>query len=210
MTVTITSLYDDRAQAEAACGQLQARFGEDNIRLVPGTDDGTEKKGIWASIKETFLSDEDRSLYGEGIRRGSYLLHALVEEEQADEVCRLLEESGPVDLDERERSWRSEGWQPGRDDDRPEPGPAGGGTGGAARPQGGRRQAERGGARVRSYVRDEVGGTPNLRDEAGTPGNTGGEPGAAFGLSERRTNGEPESETVHDLEQADPGRDRGS
>ena len=165
MTVTITSLYDDRDQARAACDRLRARFGEGNIRLIRGTDDGSEKKSLWTSIKETFLSDEDRSLYGEGIRRGAYLLHAQVEEQDADEVCALLEESGPVDLDERERSWRGEGWQPGRDEDGPEPrSNAPDDRGGEARPHGGRRQTGRGGARVRSYVSDEPGGTPNLRD----------------------------------------------
>jgi uncharacterized protein (TIGR02271 family) len=127
-----------------------------------------------------YLSNEDRHAYGEGLRRGGFLLCAHVESgEDADKIVRLLEESPGVDLEERQNSWRSEGWSPQA---------AGnlGGTGSAATASAGmaagaatsagttggtvvseehipiveeelrigKREVERGGARVRSYVRE--------------------------------------------------------
>lgn len=154
MSVTITSLYDDRAAAEAAVSQLQSRAPDGRFRIIAGTGDADEK-GLWASLKEAFLPYEDRSLYGEGISRGSYLLHAEVEESDADEVCGLLEQSGPIDMVERERSWRSEGWEPGAGSDETQARSNAPVAGGQPQPDGSKRQVERGGARVRSYVREE-------------------------------------------------------
>jgi uncharacterized protein (TIGR02271 family) len=57
-----------------------------------------------------FMPEEDRHAYGEGINRGGFLLCAQVDEDQADHACRILEESNSVDFDEREQSWRNEGW----------------------------------------------------------------------------------------------------
>ncbi|MEO7177774.1 MAG: YsnF/AvaK domain-containing protein, partial [Allosphingosinicella sp.] len=110
-------------------------------------------------------------------RRGGYLLCARVDEDRADEAVRILDESESVDLDERETSWRSEGWSPYQQ--------AGGGSTGFQQQQEtgrtveeeripiveeelrvGKREVERGGTRVRSYVtetpvREQV----NLREE---------------------------------------------
>ena len=103
MSVTITSLYDKRAEAHAAMDQLRERFPEGQFRIIDNNPDESDKGGFWASLKQAFLPDEDRIVYGEGIRRGGYMLHAVVEEADADGVCEILEQSGPVDLEERER-----------------------------------------------------------------------------------------------------------
>jgi hypothetical protein len=67
-----------------------------------GSSTGGQEGGFWSSLKEMFVPDEDRHAYGEGISRGGYLLTAEVDEDQADEACRILEQSNSVDFDERE------------------------------------------------------------------------------------------------------------
>jgi uncharacterized protein (TIGR02271 family) len=116
------------------------------------------------------------------MKRGGYLLCARVDEERADEAIRILDECESVDMDERETSWRSEGWSPYQST---------GGTAGFQQSQEdrqsqqtdrtvaeehipiveeelrvGKREVERGGARVRSYVTDTpVSEQVKLREE---------------------------------------------
>ena len=132
----------------------------------------SQEPGMWASIKNAFLPDEDRHTYEEGIRRGGFLLTADVDEDQVDAAVRVLEDANGVDMDERTSQWRSSGWEA----------PAAGATTGALfggqdrdmdknRAMGssneevipvieeqlvvGKRETERGGVRVRSYVTEK-------------------------------------------------------
>ena len=70
----------------------------------------TQAPGMWASIKNAFLPDEDRHTYEEGVRRGGFLLTADVSEDQVDAAVRVLEEADTVDMDDRSQQWRSSGW----------------------------------------------------------------------------------------------------
>jgi uncharacterized protein (TIGR02271 family) len=155
---TITALYDSREHAEAARSQLTAmgipenevRVTADEAGSASGAASQGEHRGFLAGLKDFFMPDEDRHAYHEGVRRGGYLLTARVGEERADAVCRTLDESGAVDFDARQQQWRSEGWT-GRDDaaatDKTIP---------VVEEQlrVGKRDVERGGVRVRSYVEE--------------------------------------------------------
>lgn len=116
MTRTVTALFDSRPEAESAKQRLSAsQIDADNIRIIDkegGSSSDTGGQGFWASLKEIFIADEDRHAYGEGINRGSYLLCAEVDEDQADEAIRILDESNSVDFDQRQDEWRSSGWTP--------------------------------------------------------------------------------------------------
>ncbi len=57
------------------------------------------------------MPDEDRHAYAEGISRGGYLVCAEVDEHQADEAIGILEQSNSVDFDQRQDEWRQSGWQ---------------------------------------------------------------------------------------------------
>ncbi|MGA9582254.1 MAG: hypothetical protein WBR13_09830 [Allosphingosinicella sp.] len=166
MSRTVTAMFDSRSQAEAARDRLtQSRIDTDDVRIVDqgasasSDSNSGEGHGLWSAIKSAFIPPEDSHAYEEGLRRGGYLLCARVDEDCADEAIRILDESGSVDFDARETSWRSEGWSPYRESG----GTAGFGESGRTvpgerspvageQPQFGRREAERGGARVRSYV----------------------------------------------------------
>ena len=168
----------------------------DRIRIVDqstassGSESSGEPKGFFASLSDMFMPNDDAYAYQEGINRGGFLLCAQVGENEADEAIRLLEESNSVDFDQREQGWRNEGWTgwTGERDTAASgnPGFAASTTGSAMEGAGqmnqtvaeeriplieeellvGKREVNRGGARVRSYVREvPVHDQVTLRDE---------------------------------------------
>ena len=178
MSRIVTALYDTRAEAEMAQQRLRSAVGVDQLTIV---DQGSSGRGL----SGYHLSDDDRHVYGEALRRGGALLCAEVDEgEDPETIVRALEETSSVDIEERQRGWQQEGWQPYADRAQ-----AGGSVGApaqaffAATPTGGnavsgttnasgataieeeripiveeelrvgKREVQRGGARVRSYIR---------------------------------------------------------
>src|SRR5215210_3554917 len=82
--------FDSRSDAQAAMDALvQAGIGRHAIRMLP---------------------EEDRYAYAEGMSRGGVTLAVTAEEGQIDRVSEIAERHGAVDMDEREASWRREGW----------------------------------------------------------------------------------------------------
>ena len=182
MSRTLTAMFDSRAAADAAKARLMAaNVDASNVRIVDQSSAGQSStgmtgndapsEGIWASLKEMFVSHEDRQSYSEGIRRGGYLLTADVEEGHADEAVRILDGADSVDFDERETAWKNEGWTGGA-----MAGGAMAATAGRSDEQVipvieeelrvGKREVNRGGARVRSYVREiPVNEQVSLREE---------------------------------------------
>jgi uncharacterized protein (TIGR02271 family) len=189
MSSTITALFDTRAEAEAAKARLEsASFDTDHVHVHDKSSQGFRQdaysthqdRGVWDSIKNAFLPDEDRHTYEEGMRRGGALLTADVHDDKIDDAVRILEEANSVDIDDRSRQWRESGWDY-----------AGTGTGAATSSQAlfgnereargerddvipiveeqlvvGKREVSRGGARVRSYVTETpVHEQVSLRDE---------------------------------------------
>lgn len=122
MTQTITAMYDDQAQAQTALSKLVAAgFPQDVIRLTPGSsttatrstgsyDHTRDEGGFWTALKDAFMPEEDRYAYSEGLSRGGTLLTATVDDSRVQAAMDILEENGSVDLDEREATWRKEGW----------------------------------------------------------------------------------------------------
>ncbi|URD39493.1 YsnF/AvaK domain-containing protein [Methylobacterium tardum] len=120
MTQTITALFDRPAEAQAAQAKLVAAgIPQSAIRLVQGAqtartsgsyDYHKDEGGFWGSLKDFFMPEEDRYAYSEGLSRGGTLLTASVEPTQTETAYDILEQHGSVDLDQREASWRKEGW----------------------------------------------------------------------------------------------------
>jgi len=122
MTQTITAMYDDQSQAQSAMSKLVAAgIPQSAIRLTPGSSTTTTRStgsydhtrdegGFWAALKDLFVPEEDRYTYSEGLSRGGTLLSASVDESKVSTVMDILEEHGSVDLEEREATWRKEGW----------------------------------------------------------------------------------------------------
>lgn len=119
---TVTAFFDSRDAADKARADLVAAgLSPDTINVAGGDEVGnatapSEEGGFWHALKEFFMPDEDRYAYAEGLRRGGFALSVRTGEAQYDRALDILDADGAVDIDERERSWRSEGWtgfQPG-------------------------------------------------------------------------------------------------
>jgi uncharacterized protein (TIGR02271 family) len=118
----ITAMFDDHSQADAAVQRLTRDLGIDRDLIqvyaadtastvsTTTTTSGTQDTGFWASLKDLFVPDEDRHAYAEGMRRGSTVVSAQVEDAMIDDAMGILESQGAVDLDSRESEWRQSGW----------------------------------------------------------------------------------------------------
>ena len=119
-TLSVSAMFDSQAEAQRAVERLnQAGITSERIRQVAGGSDtaaraGTvedRNKGFWDSLEDFFFPDEDRYAYAEGLSRGGYLVTVTdLGSAQYDSVLDILDDEGSVNLDEREQSWRSEGW----------------------------------------------------------------------------------------------------
>ena len=176
---TLTAFFRDRGDAEEATRELMsAGIAEANIRLVPGkepdsvaaTDIDRDRKGFWEALGDFFFPDDDREVYAEGLRRGGYLVTVSnVSDAQHQTAIDILDDEGTIDVDEWSESWRAEGWvptNPAFDRDRTLTPPAAQAMTDSERALAserelrdeeriiGRRDAEAGGARVRSYTHE--------------------------------------------------------
>ena len=123
---TITAVFDTRDHAESAALSLrQAGIAAADVSLSPeearnemeagyGTTTQPQKTGFMASLENMFGGYEDHDTYAEGVRRGGTLLTAHVDDAHIDRAVSLLEQHGAVNLDEREQTWRGEGWTGGQ------------------------------------------------------------------------------------------------
>ncbi|WP_174291439.1 hypothetical protein [Sphingomonas bacterium] len=118
MSRTITALFDTKADADAGAERLrQAGVDAGHVNVHDQTTHQTEgaystgkDKGLWGSIKNVFVPDEDRHTYEEGIRRGGFLLTADVDDDKTPAAVKALDDANSVDLDARAEEWRSSGW----------------------------------------------------------------------------------------------------
>lgn len=121
MSRTITALFDTQADAEAGRQRLlDADLHADHVRIHHKSSIGAtpysspDEPGMWATIRNAFLPDEDRHIYEEGVRRGGFLLTADVDEYEIDDAIRALDNAhvNSIDIDQRSGEWKAEGWQP--------------------------------------------------------------------------------------------------
>ena len=125
MTIhTITAFFDDRAHADEAVALLRRTGVSDtDVTLSPAdardefaTFDPLDRagmpqrKGFWGMLEELFGGSDDHERYAEGVRRGTTMLTAHVEDDRLDQAVEILDRHGSIDLDEREVSWRNDGW----------------------------------------------------------------------------------------------------
>ena len=119
---TLTAFFDSRSDATQAIEKLvQAGIARTAIRLLPeqegpstttrsSYDYNSDDKGFWASLGDLFIPEEDRVTYAEGMHRGGTTVSVTVDASHMERAADILEENGSVDLDERESTWRKEGW----------------------------------------------------------------------------------------------------
>ncbi|WP_237477294.1 DUF2382 domain-containing protein [Lichenibacterium dinghuense] len=118
---SITAVFDTRSHAEQAEAELRSSgVSAADITLLPAdgealasAETGTGGRGFWGSLEQLFGGTDDHATYAESIRRGGIMLTVRADDDRLDAIVDILERHGSVDLDEREQSWRSEGWTGG-------------------------------------------------------------------------------------------------
>ncbi len=155
---TLTALYENRAAAEAARQRLDTLgLGAGAIDIhdqgaAAGATGGAAEPGLLGGLKHLFGDHEDAHTYAEGVSRGHVLLTARVDDARTDDAVRVLDETGAIDVDQLQNEWKGQGWTA----------PETGRVASADRDEAipiveerlvvGKREVDRGGVRVRSYV----------------------------------------------------------
>jgi uncharacterized protein (TIGR02271 family) len=172
MPRTLTAFYDSREHAEQARKQLlDAGIKKEDIDISAETGEQTASGrggGFIESVKHFFMPEEDRRAYAQSMAGGGAVLMVRVPEGQEERIIHILDQSGAVDFDERQRALAQQG-----DQRRPQ-------RGGQAASENdevavpvaeerlrvGKREVDRGTVRVRSYVTEHpVTEEVQLRDE---------------------------------------------
>jgi uncharacterized protein (TIGR02271 family) len=115
---TLTALFSSRSDAEQAQADLgRLGIGASDVSIHDQQSAGLSSErsdrdegGFLGSLRDMFVPDEDSQTYGEGLRRGHFLLTVRASDAQAQQVHQALENSRAVDVDESASSWRNEGW----------------------------------------------------------------------------------------------------
>lgn len=117
---SVNALFDTRAHAETARQDLIAAgiqndaialIGEgDIVEPADASDDPAESGGFWDALKSLFMPEEDRHQFAEGVRRGGITVSVRTDTSNHDRVVDILDRDGAIDLDERQESWRNDGW----------------------------------------------------------------------------------------------------
>ncbi len=68
------------------------------------------QKGFFEALADMFMPAEDRYAYAEGLSRGGFLVSLYTTVDNRDRILDILDDAGTIDMDAREESWRAEGW----------------------------------------------------------------------------------------------------
>ncbi len=123
-TQYVTAFFDTYSEADAAIERVvDLGVAQGDIRLVEGkqaapqpVDEKKENQGFLDALADFFMPDEDRNTYAEGLNRGGYLVSVATTVANRDRVIDILDNEGTVDMEEREASWRADGWKGFRTD----------------------------------------------------------------------------------------------
>ncbi len=75
-----------------------------------GAGVGAAAGGLVGALTGAGVNEADAHVYAEGIRRGGTLVTVRAEDSMAAQAADILDDHGTIDIDERQSSWRNEGW----------------------------------------------------------------------------------------------------
>jgi uncharacterized protein (TIGR02271 family) len=75
-----------------------------------GAGAGAAVGGIAGALVDAGVDENDAHAYAEGIRRGGALVTVRASDADVERIVDILDDEGTVDFEERENTWRSEGW----------------------------------------------------------------------------------------------------
>ncbi len=77
---------------------------------LAGAATGAVAGGLVGALVEYGVSEEEAPVYAESVRRGGTLVSVRADESRADEVERIMQDANPIDMTERGRAYREQGW----------------------------------------------------------------------------------------------------
>jgi uncharacterized protein (TIGR02271 family) len=78
--------------------------------LLVGAGIGGVTGGVAGALANMGVPEEEAGYYAEGVRRGGTLVTVATADDRADDVAAIMSRHNPVDIDERAGRWREEGW----------------------------------------------------------------------------------------------------
>jgi len=86
-----------------AAGPIVATLAGAGVGLVAG--------GLIGALTDLGVPEEHAQYYAESVRRGGALVTVRADEARADEVTRIMQRHGAVDINKRAETWRQTGWE---------------------------------------------------------------------------------------------------
>jgi uncharacterized protein (TIGR02271 family) len=80
------------------------------VSTLVGAGTGAAVGGLAGGLIDAGVDENDAHAYAEGIRRGGALVTVRASDTEVGRIVDILDDEGTVDFDERETTWRSEGW----------------------------------------------------------------------------------------------------
>jgi uncharacterized protein (TIGR02271 family) len=80
------------------------------VSTLVGAGAGAAVGGLAGALVDAGVDENDAHSYAKGIRRGGALVTVRASDTEVDRIVDILDDEGTVDFDERETTWRSEGW----------------------------------------------------------------------------------------------------
>jgi uncharacterized protein (TIGR02271 family) len=80
------------------------------VSTLVGAGAGAAIGGLTGALVDAGVDENDAHAYAEGIRRGGALVTVRASDAEVERIVDILDDEGTVDFDERETTWRSEGW----------------------------------------------------------------------------------------------------
>jgi uncharacterized protein (TIGR02271 family) len=80
------------------------------VSTLVGAGAGAAVGGLTGSLVDAGVDENDAQAYAEGVRRGGALVTVRASDAEVDRIVDILDDEGTVDFDERENTWRSDGW----------------------------------------------------------------------------------------------------
>lgn len=77
---------------------------------ITGAGVGAATGGVVGALIDLGYDEDQAGYYAEGVRRGSTLVTAHVNDSDASWVADILDRHNPVNIDSRVETWREEGW----------------------------------------------------------------------------------------------------
>lgn len=107
MSKTVVGLFSRSEDAQAAVRDLEAiGIGRSSVQIM--TSDARDE--VLAALSSAGVPSDDAHLYTEGVRRGSALVVGNTDDDKADEAVAVLDRNNTIDIDQLGTRYRESGY----------------------------------------------------------------------------------------------------